>query len=99
MILMVTDSLVQRELQKAVDNDPNFTLVLLRLDGMPLELRRFIVRILNGETPGFGDIGTIRRLLRWLEGHPHWYPLVKRMLRDVDIPGIFKPFLPSELRD
>ena len=86
------------ELQKAVDNDPNFILVLLRLDGMPVALRRFIVRLLNGETPGFGDLGTLRKLLRWLEKHPHWYPLVKRMLRDVDIPGILKPFLPSELR-
>lgn len=87
------------ELNKAIDNNPDFILILLRLDGMPAALRRFIVRLLNGDSPGFGDIGTLRKLLRWLEKHPHWYPLVKRMLRDVDIPGIVKPFLPSELRD
>ena len=91
--------LSQEEVDKALENSPDFILIFLRLDGMPVALRRFIARILNGETPGFGDIGTLRRLLRWLEGHPHWYPLVKRLLRDVDIPGIFKPFLPSELRD
>ncbi len=86
------------ELQKAAEDTPNFILILLRLDGMPVSLRRFIVRLLNGETPGFGDIGTLRRLLKWLEKHPYYYPLIKKILKDVDIPGIVKPFLPSELR-
>ena len=86
------------ELQKAVDDDPNFIFILLRLDGMPANLRRFLVRLMNGDMPGLGDIGTLRRLLKWLEKHPYYYPIIKKFLKDVDIPFFVKPLLPSELR-
>ena len=86
------------ELQKAAEDTPNFILILLRLDGMPVSLRRFIVRLLNGETPGFGDIGTLRRLLKWLEKHPYYYPIIKKFLKDVDIPFFVRPLLPKQLR-
>ena len=86
------------ELLKAIDNDPNFIFILLRLDGMPVSLRRFLVRLMNGEMPGLGDLGTLDRLLKWLEKHPYYYPLVRRYLKDYDIPFFVKPLLPKELR-
>ena len=86
------------ELLKAIDNDPNFIFILLRLDGMPVDLRRFLVRLMNGEMPGLGDFGTFERLLAWLAKHPYYYPLVRRFLKDYDIPWFIKPLLPPELR-
>ena len=86
------------ELQKAVDNDPNFIFILLRLDGMPANLRRFLVRLMNGDMPGLGDIGTLKRLLKWLEKHPYYYPIIKKFLKDVDIPFFVRPLLPKQLR-
>ena len=86
------------ELLKAIDNDPNFIFILLRLDGMPVDLRRFLVRLMNGEMPGLGDFGTLDRLLKWLAKHPYYYPLVRHFLKDYDIPFFIKPLLPPELR-
>ena len=86
------------ELLKAIDNDPNFIFILLRLDGMPVDLRRFLVRLMNGEMPGLGDFGTLDRLLKWLAKHPYYYPLVRRFLKDYDIPFLIRRLLPKELR-
>ena len=93
------DGFISPEELALAANDPNFILIVLRLDGMPANLRRFIARIIDGEMPGLGDIGNIRRLLKWLEKNPEYYPFLKRLLKDYDIPGFIRRLLPKELRD
>ena len=77
----------------AMDND-SFLFIILRMGGMPASLRRVIRELLDGEMP---SLGNLRRLLRWLEKNPEYYPMAKRLLPD-DIPWWARPLLPPELK-
>lgn len=88
------DGYIDVDEQAAAMLDDNFLFIILRIGGMPASLRRLIRDLLDGNMP---SLGQLRRLLRWLEKNPEYYPLAKRLLPD-DIPWWAKPLLPPELK-